>query len=199
MMGDLQIETLVAAFYHDPLIEFLLPDEESRTKPLSLGIEFLLGLSSSTWSSGTANRACAGTIGAASPGEHPPPFPHLMLMLTKLILKSLSSTPFRVMEQWLRIFHKVDKMHPLEPHWYILVLGVHPDHQGQGLGGKLLRPVLQRADDERLAAYLESSNPKNLDFYRKYGFEVMEEIVPVAGCPPIWGLLRTTKSSEKAS
>ncbi len=198
-MGDLRIESLIAAFYHDPLTEFLLPEEESRAKRLSTAIEFLLGLSSSTWSAGTTDRPCAGVIGAASPEEYPPPFFHLMVMLTKLMLKSLSYTPHRVVEQWIRIFHKFEKMHPHQPHWYILVLGVHPDHQGKGLGGRLLRQVLQRADDERVAVYLESSNPNNLDFYRKHGFEVMVEIVPVAGCPPIWGLLRASESTEKAS
>jgi GNAT superfamily N-acetyltransferase len=199
MMADPKIETLIAAFYHDPLTEFLLPEEESRAKPLSTGIEFLLGLSSTTLSAGTTNRPCAGVIAAASPEEYPPPFFHLTVMLSKLILKSLSFTRRRVTEQWIRIFHKFDKIHPSLPHWYILVLGVHPDHQGKGLGGGLLRQILQRADDERVAVYLESSNPKNLDFYRKYGFEVTEEIVPVAGCPPIWGLLRESEFSEEAS
>ncbi len=198
-MGDLQIETLIEAFYHDPLTEFLLPEEEFRAKRLSRGIEFLLGLSSNTWSVVSGSGACAGVIGAASPGKHPPSFFNLMVMLTRLILKSLSFTPLRVMEQWLSIFHKFDKLHPSQPHWYILILGVHPDHQGKGFGGELLNKVLRRADDERVAVYLESSNPKNLDFYRKYGFQVTQETVPVAGCPPIWGLLRTSESSEKAS
>jgi GNAT superfamily N-acetyltransferase len=196
-MRDPRIETLIEAFYHDPLIEFLLPEEESRAKPLSTGIEFLLGLSSSTWSVGAGTKDCAGVIGAASPEEYPPPFFHLTVMLTKLILKSLSSTPVRVMEQWLRIFHKFDKLHPSQPHWYILILGIHPDHQGKGLGGQLLKQVLQRADYEKVAVYLESSNPKNLDFYRKYGLEVTDEIVPIAGCPPIWGLFREPETSEK--
>jgi GNAT superfamily N-acetyltransferase len=198
MMRDPRIETLIEAFYHDPLIEFLLPEEEYRAKRISGGIEFLLGLSSNTWSVGAGTKDCAGVIGAASPEEYPPPFFHLTVMLTKLILKSLSSTPVRVMEQWLSIFHKFDKLHPSQPHWYILILGVHPDHQGKGIGGQLLNQVLQRADDERVAIYLESSNPKNLDFYRKYGFEVTDEIVPIAGCPPIWGLVRASESSEKA-
>ena len=198
MMGDPRIETLIAAFYHDPWTEFHFPEEESRAKRLSTGIDFLLGLSSRTWSVGTTNRACAGVIGAAPPEEYPPPFFHLMVMLTKLILKSLSFTPYRVMKQWVRIFHKFDKIRPRQPHWYVPILGVHPDHQGKGLGGELLRKVLQRADEDRVAVYLESSNPKNLDFYRKYGFEVTAKIVPVAGCPPIWGLLRELESNEKA-
>ena len=60
------------------------------------------------------------------------------------------------------------------------------------------RQVLRRANEDRVAVYLESSNSSNLDFYRKYGFEVTAEIVPVAGCPPIWGLLRELESNEKA-
>jgi ribosomal protein S18 acetylase RimI-like enzyme len=182
MMRDPRIETWIEAFYH---------------KRISGGIEFLLGLSANTLSVGAGTRDCAGMIGAASPEEYPPPLFHLTVMLTKLILKSLSFTPVRVMEQWLRIFHKFDKLHPSQPHWYILILGVHPEHQGKGLGGQLLKQVLQRADDEKAPVYLESSNPKNLDFYRRYGFEVTDEIVPISGCPPIWGLFREPETSEK--
>jgi ribosomal protein S18 acetylase RimI-like enzyme len=198
-MSDPRIETLTAAFYHDPLTEFLLPNEESRAKRLSAGVEFLLELASKTWSAEIANKKCAGVVGAASPTEYPPPFFHLMVVLSKLILKSLSFTPWRVMKQWLYVFHQLDKIRPRELHWYILVLGVHPDHQGKGLGGELLRQILRKADEESVAVYLESSNPKNLDFYGKYGFEVREEIVPVRGCPPIWGLVRQSvpKSGER--
>jgi ribosomal protein S18 acetylase RimI-like enzyme len=195
MMGDPRIETLTAAFFHDPLTEFLLPDEESRAKRLAARVEFLLGLSSKELSAGMADKACAGVIGAAPPGQYPPPFFHLMVLLTKLILKSLSFTPLRLMERWVRIFHKFNKIRPRQPHWYVLVLGVHPDHQGKGLGGELLSQVLQKADEDGVAVYLESNNPKNLDFYRKYGFEVTEEIILVAGCPPIWGLLREPESN----
>ncbi|MEI7450805.1 MAG: GNAT family N-acetyltransferase [Desulfomonile sp.] len=189
-MSNPRIETLTAAFYHDPLTQFLLPNEESRAKRLSRAVEFLLELSSKTWSAEIGNKKYAGVIGAAPPEEYPPPFFHLMVVLTKLILKSLSFTPLRVMEQWLHVFHQFDKIRPRQSHWYILVLGVHPDHQGKGLGGELLRPILQKADEERVAVYLESSNPKNLDFYGKYGFGVREKIVPVRGCPPMWGLVR---------
>ncbi|MCL4540292.1 MAG: GNAT family N-acetyltransferase, partial [Bacteroidetes bacterium] len=112
-------------------------------------------------------------------------------LILELVVKSLlSGVPFRLIYQCLRIFSKLDKVHLREPHWYIQVLGVHPNHQGKGLGGKLLRPVLQKADEAGVAVYLESSNPKNLDFYRKHGFKVTEEIIPVDGCPVVRRLLR---------
>lgn len=199
-MSDPRIETLTASFYHDPLAEFFWPNEESRAKQLSAGLEFLLKLSSKIWCSETANRKYAGVIGAAQPGGYPPPFFDSMVPLIRLILKLLSLTSLREMEKMTRVFRRFDKIHPRQPHWYISVLGVHPDHQGKGLGGELLRPILQKADKESVIVYLECSNPNSLDFYRKYGFEVMEEIVPVRCCPPILGLVRKpiSESSERA-
>jgi ribosomal protein S18 acetylase RimI-like enzyme len=191
MMSDLRIETLTAAFYDDPLTEFLLPVEKSRAKWLSVGMEFILGLSSQQLQTGTEADDCSAVIGAVPPGQYPIPLLKLLFLISKLVLKSLlSGMPLRLMSRWLRIFAAFERIHPSKTHWYVLVLGVHPNHQGKGLGGKLLNQVLQKADAEGVAVYLESSNPKNLDFYRKHGFEVMSEIIPIDGCPPVKGLLR---------
>jgi ribosomal protein S18 acetylase RimI-like enzyme len=189
-MADPRIETLIASFYHDPLVEFFWPNEGSRANQLSVGLEFLLGLSSTTRSLEIANNRCAAVIGATSPEDYPPPFFSSMVELSKLILKSLRFSPFREMKRWIRVYHQLEKIHPRQPHWYVLVLGAHPDHQGKGLGGELLKPILQKADEESVGVYLECSNPKSLDFYNKHGFRVIEEIVPIHGCPPIWRLIR---------
>lgn len=195
-MSDPRIETLIASFYHDPLAEFFWPNDKFRATQLSAGLEFLLTLSSAILSSETANGKCAGVIGATRPGKYPPPFLHSMVSLIRLILKLLTLTSLSQMIKMSRVFHRFDKIHPPQPHWYISVLGVHPDHQGQGMGGELLMPILQKADKESVIVYLECSNPNSLDFYRKYGFEVMVEIVPVRDCPPIWGLERKPRSDS---
>jgi hypothetical protein len=199
-MSDPRIETLIASFYHDPLAEFFWPNDEFRATQLSSGLEFLLKLSSAILSSETANGKCPGVIGATRPGGYPPPSFHSMVASIRLILKLLTLTPLSQMTKMSRVFHRFDKIHPQQPHWYISVLGVHPDYQGKGMGGELLRPILKKADKESVIVYLECSNPNSLDFYRKYGFEVMEEIVPVRCCPPIWGLVRKpiSESSELA-
>ena len=59
----------------------------------------------------------------------------------------------------------------------------------RGLGGTLIRPVLEIADGEGRNCFLESANERNLSFYRRHGFEVMEE-VQVPNGPRIWGMLR---------
>lgn len=190
-MSDSRIATLAAAFYDDPLTEFLLPVEKSRDRRLSVGLEFLLGSSSQILQIGTDDDKCSAVIGAVPPGHYPLPFVKSMLLISKLVFTALflGMSP-SLIYRWLRIFAAFEKTHPSESHWYVLVLGVHPNHQGKGLGGKLLSKVLQSADADGVPVYLESSNPKNLDFYRKHGFKVMSEIIPIEGCPPVRGLLR---------
>jgi ribosomal protein S18 acetylase RimI-like enzyme len=190
-MTDPRIETLTAAFYDDPLTKFLLPQHAGRAKPLSIAMEFVLGLAPEKSIIATPEMECAGVIGAAPSGKYPLPSSRSYFVLSKLVLKSVfSGVPLDVIGQWIRIFSKFGAIHPRLPHWYVLVLGVHPKCQGKGLGGKLLTPILEKADAERVAVYLESANPRNLDFYRKHGFEVTSELVPIPGCPTIRGLFR---------
>jgi ribosomal protein S18 acetylase RimI-like enzyme len=57
--------------------------------------------------------------------------------------------------------------------WYLFLLGVEPSRQRRGLGGALMRGVLERADVEQMACYLETENERNVAFYRKQGFDVI--------------------------
>ena len=66
----------------------------------------------------------------------------------------------------------VEKMHPPEPHYYLAVLGTHPDQQGHGYATATMSPVFRRADAEGVGCYLESSKEENVPFYRRNGFEV---------------------------
>jgi ribosomal protein S18 acetylase RimI-like enzyme len=79
------------------------------------------------------------------------------------------------------------------PHWFLLVLGVNPTHQGQGVGGAQLKPGLEMADRQGLACYLETNNEKNLAFYQRYGFEVAGQERPDPEGPFVWGMVRKGK------
>jgi len=61
------------------------------------------------------------------------------------------------------------------PHWYLQIIGVDPANQGQGFSSRLLRPVLERIDRERVPCYLETNAEKNVAIYRRFGFEVVSE------------------------
>ncbi len=82
----------------------------------------------------------------------------------------------------------VDYMSPLaEPHvptqaWYLSIVGIHPEAQGQGLGKVLLQPTLQEASSRRQVCYLETFTPRNIGFYQRLGFvQVVEYLEPTTG------------------
>lgn len=70
------------------------------------------------------------------------------------------------------------RYHPQEPHWYLAMIGVDPARQGRGYGSAILRESLRRCDEDGVIAYLESSNPKNVPLYERWGFEVMGFVQP---------------------
>jgi len=61
------------------------------------------------------------------------------------------------------------------PHWYLQMIGVDPAHQRQGFSSRLVRPVLERIDQEGMACFLETNVDKNVAIYRRFGFEVISE------------------------
>lgn len=83
----------------------------------------------------------------------------------------------------LRLQAAVERHHPREPHWYLEALGALPAARGTGQGGRLLQPVLDQCDAQRLPAYLESSNPRNWSFYERHGFARLDPLPVPRGCP----------------
>ena len=61
---------------------------------------------------------------------------------------------------------------PPAPHYYLGVIGVHPDMHGRGVGTQLLRSFcdLSRSDPLSCGVYLETAQESNLRFYERAGF-----------------------------
>ncbi len=84
----------------------------------------------------------------------------------------------------------LERSHPRNPpHFYLAVLGTEPAAQGRGLGSAVLQGVLEQCDGDGVAAYLESSKERNVDFYARHGFRVLEEIKLLRG-PTMWKMWR---------
>lgn len=54
---------------------------------------------------------------------------------------------------------------------------VHPSFQGMGIGGQLMRHLIQEIGDA--PSFLECTNFENVPFYEKFGFKVVHEDVLV--------------------
>src|SRR4029077_7004434 len=77
-----------------------------------------------------------------------------------------------------------------EPHYYLTLLGTHPDHRGRGIGMRLLAHTLAFIYVEHMPAYLESTNPANNDRYARVGFEPIGEFSYPGGTSIVTTMLR---------
>lgn len=77
---------------------------------------------------------------------------------------------------------------PEPPFHYLQFLAVHPAHQGQGLGRLLVAHGQDRAARNGQGVYLESTNSRNLPFYRSVGFTSQGEFTLQPDGPTAWRL-----------
>src|SRR4029078_8052863 len=71
------------------------------------------------------------------------------------------------------------------PHYFLSLLGPHPDHRGKGKGMGLLAANLARIDELGMPAYLESSNRARDPRHQRLGCTQIGEFEPPAGGPTV--------------
>ena len=71
---------------------------------------------------------------------------------------------------------KIKKFHPKEPIYYLWYIGVEPWEQGKGIGGNLLKEIIEDANTMGRSIYLETSTIKNIPWYKKFGFKIYNEM-----------------------
>ncbi len=76
----------------------------------------------------------------------------------------------------------------LGPSLFLSGLGVDPAEQRRGVGGALLEAGLARA--AATTAVLLTNNERNVSFYERHGFAVVEEAPTPGGGPPTWAMRR---------
>jgi GNAT superfamily N-acetyltransferase len=97
-------------------------------------------------------------------------------------------------DDYLELLTRFEAAHPRdEPHYYLSLLGTHPDHRGKGIGMALLEHDLVLIDAEGFPAYLESSNPANNDRYGSVGFLVTGEFAYPGGGPVVTTMWRPAR------
>jgi ribosomal protein S18 acetylase RimI-like enzyme len=101
----------------------------------------------------------------------------------------------------LRGMGRIEAVHKAQPqdHYYLSVLGTRTTSQGKGIGSALMEPVLEVCDRDGVGAYLESSKERNVPFYRRHGFKVVEEIEFASGGPTLWAMWRDPQPRETGS
>jgi GNAT superfamily N-acetyltransferase len=179
--------TLGRAFFEDPVMSWVLPDADVRGRKLrhlfaSLTRHHHLAR-------GGVEVALDGDgIGAAALWDPPGEWRHTRGEQWRAMpgLLWAFGTSLR---RGLALEQVMMHAHPEEPHWYLAVIGSDPTVRGKGFGHALMSSRLDRCDAEHAPAYLESSNPDNVPYYERFGFEVTGELRVPGGGPslvPMW-------------
>lgn len=180
---------LARAFDDDPLVNWMVAQDARRARRVYDAMNISLQhLSMPHGEVYTTDGIHGGALWA-------PPGKWKMGMLQQLMLVPTMSkvTTWKRMRTVMGGINAIEKKHPHEPHFYLFVLGTDTEHQGRGVGTRLLAPVLERCDREGIPAYLESSKEKNLPLYERNGFKVTEVFQVPNGGPPIWLMWREAK------
>jgi ribosomal protein S18 acetylase RimI-like enzyme len=177
--------TLVRAYMDDPVAIWICGSEGLRARTLagmySVRLRQML-VRGEVW---TDVDRCSAAVWLPPNAHKPAMRPNASLLRCLLDPRLLARAPLLAVG-----LQSMDRLHPAEPaHWYLSLLGTDPDAQGKGLGTDVLAPVLERCDLDGVAAYLESSKPRNLDFYARFGFQVTGELRLPYG-PTMWPMWR---------
>lgn len=168
------IATLVTAFTSDPFIRWMLPEPRQYLVYFPEVLKFFAGGAfdhESAYCTEDFNAAALWLPPGVSPDEE-----SLGQVIQEAVAPALQEEVFAVLEQ-------VGASHPETEHWYLPAMGVDPLYQGKGYGSALIERGLEICDHNHVAAYLESTNPRNIPLYQRFGYEIVGEIQ--AGSSPV--------------
>jgi len=185
---------LSRAFDKDSVVEYILPDERTRPSVLSW---FFNSVAIPT------SRLCGEIYttmnvdgGALWIG------PRAQLTIGHLIRTEFPSLWFQwewaSLRRCINVGLQLDKVHERlirGPHWRLLALALEPSKPKEN-AGKLLEPVLSRADSDGLPCYVETFNESDLAFYKRHGFRIGGGGNIPRGGPDFWAMIRAPQAAS---
>ncbi len=189
--NDLAVKVLTDAFMDDPMYQAIFPVPDARGKALGDVWNGILKYCQKYGEVYTTPEV-AGVACWLSPGNTEVTFMG-QIRTGFAVARTVMKFSAKERTTFLRAMDFIDVEHKRlveGPHWYLWALGVSPDSQGKGFGGRLLEPVLIRANEEEIPCYLEAETEKNVAFYMKSGFKVIwDGGTPIEGVH-VWLMLR---------
>jgi ribosomal protein S18 acetylase RimI-like enzyme len=101
----------------------------------------------------------------------------------------------------MELVERFDATHPREPpHFYLALLGTHPEYRGRGLGmGLLAENLASLGDAQGVPSYLESTNPSNNSRYERLGFSRVGEFTTPDGKRTVTTMWREVERPRAAA
>ena len=169
--ADAAAATLSEAFFDDPLLQILSPDEAKRQRRgnwfMSMTVQYGLRWGE-VWAADDTSAAAVWL----PPGSTD-------MSLGRMLRVGLTRMPVQLgLSGSCRFMKALSATEPFHksvsgPHWYLLAVGARTDRQGQGLGSALAEVGTSQADAAGVPCYLETGTQSNIEFYTKRGFEIV--------------------------
>jgi GNAT superfamily N-acetyltransferase len=175
------IETLALAFHDDPVFEWWIGDDSRRGELLPSFFEPIAKSYLAYDETYTVDEGVATAVWGPPGAEEDEQLPAV-----------LGEAAEEHAERLFEVFELMEEKHPMEPHYYLFLLGTRPGWQGRGLGSSLMASVLERADRDQMPAYLEATSERNKQLYLRHGFEVIGQIHLPDG-PTMWPMWRSPR------
>jgi ribosomal protein S18 acetylase RimI-like enzyme len=182
-------EVLCRAFWEDPFFLYLFPERAERARGLLWFYKVSIGY-------GLRYGEVLTTAGLDGVAVWLPPGA-TKISFGKRLRSGMSAAPFKLgwaaYRRLLKAFQATKYLHEqiiAAPHWYLMALGVEPSKQRQKIGGALIRPVLERADEQVIPCHLETWHESNIGFYQKHGFRVVAKKRLSERGPWLWAMVR---------
>ena len=183
--------TLADAFFDDPVWSWTIPDRSLRRSRFSRLWAHLISCSIG-----------AGWVFSTSGGDAvamwDPPGVFVLEEPGASALSDLIDREFGEGADRLRgVLAAFDEHRPTTPHFYLNMLGVRDRSRGLGIGMALLSSNLGLVDEAIMPAYLESSNPRNIERYRSLGFAPHQTFSVAEGGPVVTTMWREPRSVRR--
>ena len=178
------VETLAQAFQTDPALSWILPDPGHRGRALRSLFHVLVP---ADVRAGVALRSDGDEAAALwrAPGQAHSGTLEFLRSVLPLIATFGTALP-----RGLKVQGSIDAHRPKGRFWYLHYVGVRPDHQGKGHGGRIIRAQTAVADVAGLPCWLETATPENVPLYERLGFVIETEWDVAGGGPHFWGMMR---------
>ena len=189
---DARATMLARAFYHDPIIGWVIPEDSHRVDVYATCLDLLFAATETRGQvvadeNGTVLQLWHTVSDGADPG-----------LLDEQDGERMREACGEYGPRADQLIDAMDRLHPTEPHHYLAVIGTDPAQQGRGRGSAALRGALARCDESGLPSYLEATSARSAQLYRRLGFHDCPEPVSLApGAPMLYPLWRPAPASVR--
>jgi ribosomal protein S18 acetylase RimI-like enzyme len=165
------------------------PDREKRVRALERGFAAYFRVAPAQ--APLCARLDGIVVGVA--GVLPPGHCQLSTMQKLRLLPSMLALPVRDTWRASLVTRAWAARDPEEPHSHLGPMGVDEGLKGRGIGTRLMEAYCRQLDEAHRSAFLETETARNVRFYERFGFEVVDRVDVLDN--PNWFMWRSARSN----